>query len=220
MISSVFLENIFTWMGNNLILAVIPLVLSFFIFQYSLWEKHNEANVVSIFFRVIHILAMLVFFVFLPNAPYTITDLIHLIRQIRDYKYFDLTDSQILYGLIPQYFIFIFLGMSCYTIAFRNFVVFMQHINLKKGIIVLLKITIPIFMAFGVFLGRNYRYNSWAIILHFPSMLQILFTEIKKPSFYFYIIYFYVAIIILYECLSIFYRTLLPNLFGVNKKGE
>ena len=66
MISSVFLENIFTWMGNNLILAVIPLVLSFFIFQYSLWEKHNEANVVSIFFRVIHILAMLVFFVFLP----------------------------------------------------------------------------------------------------------------------------------------------------------
>ena len=130
MISSVFLENIFTWMGNNLILAVIPLVLSFFIFQYSLWEKHNEANVVSIFFRVIHILAMLVFFVFLPNAPYTITDLIHLIRQIRDYKYFDLTDSQILYGLIPQYFIFIFLGMSCYTIAFRNFVVFMQF---EKG---------------------------------------------------------------------------------------
>ena len=61
---------------------------------------------------MMHILAMLVFFIFLPNAPYTITDLIHLIRQIRDYKYFNLTDAQILYGLIPQYVVFIFLSIS------------------------------------------------------------------------------------------------------------
>ncbi|MBQ1999995.1 MAG: DUF1361 domain-containing protein [Spirochaetales bacterium] len=87
MISSVFLENIFSWMGINLILAVLPLLMSFFIFQRSLWEKHSATDVASIVFRTIHIFVMAVFFIFLPNAPYTITDLIHLIRQIRDYKY-------------------------------------------------------------------------------------------------------------------------------------
>lgn len=218
MISPVFLENIFTWMGINLILAVIPLVLSFFIFRNSLWEKSAGKNALSVFFRVIHILAILVFFVFLPNAPYTITDLIHLVRQIRDSRYFKLTDSQILYGLIPQYLIFIFLGMSSYTIAFRKFLVFMQKINVKKTIILVLKFVIPIFMAVGVFLGRNYRYNSWDVILHIPSMLRILLSEMGKGSFYFYIIYLYFSIVILYECLSIFYRTLLPNLFQTKIK--
>lgn len=213
MISSVFLENIFTWMGINLILAVIPLVLSFLIFRSSLWKMSSGTNVLPVFFRTTHVFAILVFFVFLPNAPYTMTDLIHLVRQIRDYRYFDLTDSQILYGLIPQYFIFIFLGMSSYTIAFRRFLVFMQNINVKKPIVLTLKFVIPIFMAVGVFLGRKYRYNSWDIILHIPSMLRILLSEMGKASFYFYIVYFYFSIVILYECLSIFYRTLLPNLF-------
>ena len=217
MISSVFLENIFSWMGINLILAVLPLLMSFFIFQRSLWEKHSATDVASIVFRTIHIFAMAVFFIFLPNAPYTITDLIHLIRQIRDYKYFNLTDSQILYGLIPQYFIFIFLGMSCYTIAFRKFLLFIQEGKSKEYVVWILKFVIPLFMSFGVFLGRNYRYNSWDVILHFPAMLKILPVELGKASFYFNIIYFYFVIIILYECLSIFYRTLLPKLFEVNK---
>ena len=217
MISSVFLENIVTWMGINLVLAIFPMVLSLIIFRKSLWEKHVEHNVSAVFFRIMHILGMLVFFVFLPNAPYTITDLIHLIRQIRDYKYFNLTDAQILYGLIPQYVVFIFLGMSCYTIAFRKFLFFLQSINVKRTNILLLKFLIPLFMAFGVFLGRNCRYNSWDIILHFSSMFRSLLEQLGNPGFYFYIMYFYFVIIILYECLSIFYRTLLPNLFGVNK---
>ncbi len=217
MISSVFLENIFTWMGINLILAMIPLVLSFFIFRSSLWRMHSGTNVLSIFLRTVHVFAILVFFAFLPNAPYTMTDLIHLVRQIRDYRYFDLTDSQILYGLIPQYLFFIFLGMSSYTIAFRRFLIFMQNINVKKTIVLTMKFMIPIFMALGVFLGRKYRYNSWDIIVHFSSILRILVSEMGKASFYFYIIYFYFSIVILYECLSIFYRTLLPNLFWASK---
>lgn len=217
MISSVFLENIFTWMGINLILAMIPLVLSFFIFRSLLWEKHSGTQALSIFFRAIHIFAILVFFAFLPNAPYTMTDLIHLVRQIRDYRYFDLTDSQILYGLIPQYLVFIFLGMSCYTIAFRRFLVFMQKINVKKTIILVLKFAVPAFMSLGVFLGRKYRYNSWDILLHIPSMIRIFLLEMGESSFYFHIIYFYFSIIILYECLSTFYRALLPNLFLANK---
>lgn len=220
MISSVFLENIFTWMRINLILAVIPLVLSFFIFRSSLWEKHSGTNALSVFFRTIHIFIILIFFVFLPNAPYTMTDLIHLVRQIKDYKYFDLTDSQILYGLIPQYLIFVFLGMSCYTIAFRRFLVFMHTINVKKAIILSLKFVVPIFMSLGVFLGRMHRYNSWDILLHIPSMMRIFLSEIGKSDFYFYIIYFYFSIIILYEYLSIFYRTLLPILFQINKSKQ
>ena len=59
MISSVFLENIVTWMGINLVLAIFPMVLSLIIFRKSLWVKHIEHNVLAVSFRIMHILAML-----------------------------------------------------------------------------------------------------------------------------------------------------------------
>lgn len=96
----------------------------------------------------------------------------------------------------------------------------MHTINVKKAIILSLKFVVPIFMSLGVFLGRMHRYNSWDILLHIPSMMRIFLSEIGKSDFYFYIIYFYFSIVILYEYLSIFYRTLLPILFQINKSKQ
>ena len=35
---SVFFDNIFDWMGFNLFLAFVPLVISFIVFNKGLWE--------------------------------------------------------------------------------------------------------------------------------------------------------------------------------------
>lgn len=204
--SSIFFDNFFDWMLLNLILALIPLILSLLIFHRGTWEG-------NLYMRPFLILLTLVFFVFLPNAPYTLTDIVHLVRQIKEYRYFGLTDNLIITVLIPQYVIFIFLGFSCYVIAFQNFLVFLSKKEVSFRVLRSVKLLVPLFMAIGVFLGRKHRYSSWDILFHFPSMIKILFYELHNLSFYVYIIYFYSVIVILFELFFLFYRSVWKELF-------
>jgi uncharacterized membrane protein len=59
------------WMTWNLFLAFIPLALSVWLFRI----KRRRSGVWW--------LGFLVFFAFLPNAPYLLTDIIHFIEDIR-----------------------------------------------------------------------------------------------------------------------------------------
>ncbi len=101
------------WMSWNLFLAFIPLGLSLVLFRRNLHR--------SIFWW----LGFLVFFAFLPNAPYVLTDIIHLITYIRK------VDSiwLITLILIPLYLCFMLLGFEAYVISLINMGSYLHQIG-------------------------------------------------------------------------------------------
>jgi uncharacterized membrane protein len=85
----------------NLFLAFIPLLCSWFLFRPSGTPSGSWWAV----FRI--------FLAFLPNAPYILTDTIHLIEL--SHRHYHL--SLIIFILIPQYTLFVLVGFAAYAIA-------------------------------------------------------------------------------------------------------
>ncbi len=204
-------DNLMSWMLINLILAFIPLVMAFIIFNRRFWKKNIFLNVFLIFSSVI-------FFLFLPNAPYTLTDLIHLVRQIKDYKYFRIKDVEIMFFLIPEYLVFIFLGLSFYTIALKKFITFLSgYVNNNKKLLFAIKVAVHFLMSIGVYLGRVYRYSSWDFIFHINRMIGVIGADLSDRYIYLYVIYYTVAFTVIYELLKIFLERFILNKISVEQ---
>ncbi|AFY75638.1 MAG: DUF1361 domain-containing protein [Hydrococcus sp. C42_A2020_068] len=131
----------------NLFLAYIPLVLSVWLFRI--------VGRRSLLWWVV----FAVFIAFLPNAPYILTDIIHLIELIRQgYSVWTIT-----LVLIPQYLIFILAGMEAYVISLINLGYYCYKLGWGKYISWIELITHAL-CSLGIYLGRFQRFNSWDIV--------------------------------------------------------
>lgn len=209
--------NITGFMATNLLLAFIPLLISLIIFRKQLWDSSG-------LMKLFIIIGGVIFYLFLPNAPYVYTDLIHLVRQIMDYRYFKLTQNSIIIFLIPQYMLFIFLGFSFYVLSFQKMLHFLLDCNVKIRTIWLIKIINPIIMGVGVFLGRVRRFNSWDLFFNSDEVIKSTIAEFSNLDFIIYVFYNSFVIFLGFEILSIFYKSLFNNLFDMkikeNSDGE
>ncbi|MEL6437764.1 MAG: DUF1361 domain-containing protein [Cyanobacteria bacterium J06621_8] len=131
----------------NLFLAFIPLVLSLFLFR-------PIAN-----YRVLWWIVLLIFIAFLPNAPYVLTDSIHLIELSQK----DYSIGAIIFILIPQYTLFIFAGFEAYAVSITRLENYLQDFIAAKYL-PLIKITIHSLCVIGIYIGRFERFNSWDFI--------------------------------------------------------
>ncbi|MFB2838690.1 DUF1361 domain-containing protein [Floridanema evergladense] len=168
-----FLEN-FDWMAWNLFLALIPLVLSVILFilpRFSTGQYKLNSLVWGVGF--------LVFMAFLPNAPYVLTDLIHLIENIKE------NDStwMIFLVLFPQYLLFTLIGFTAYVLSVINLAKFLKSQGWQQPQIVTVELVIHALCAIGVYLGRFLRFNSWHIITELPDLINSLIYDLigKKP---------------------------------------
>jgi uncharacterized membrane protein len=209
---NIFLENLF-WMCWNLFLAFIPLILSLLIFRKSFWQRSKVTKIFLIFFGFI-------FYIFLPNSPYVITDIIHLVRQIKYFRFYNLDNNSIILLLMPQYAIFIFLGFSFYVFAFQKFLVFLAEINVNIIFIWILKIINPFLMSVGIFLGRFYRFNTWDIFVDYESIIKSTIDGFSNMDFIIFILLDSIAIFIGFEILSIFYKSIFKNLFNLKSRQK
>lgn len=112
---------------------------------------------------------LMIFVLFLPNAAYVLTDLIHLIFDIRK----DYPISTVLFFLIPQYFLFIATGFEAYVLSICN----LEAALLRQPI------RIPTFWieglfhslsAIGIYLGRFTRFNSWDVLTNFERLIDTI----------------------------------------------
>lgn len=94
------------FMPWNTFLAVIPFVLS-------LWLFRGKGSGVR---RLTWWIGLAVFVAFLPNAPYVLTDIIHLVRLIREGAPLWI----IVFVLVPQYLIFMLVGVEAYVGSLVN----------------------------------------------------------------------------------------------------
>lgn len=137
----------------NLFLAFIPLGLSFWLFRRGRSRS------------IIWWLGILVFLAFLPNAPYILTDIIHLIEDVRA------INSVWVVTLIvfPLHLLFILSGFEAYVLSLINLGYYLQRIGLGK-LIVGTELFIHALCSFGIYLGRFPRFNSWDLVTQ-PDVL-------------------------------------------------
>ena len=155
------------WIAWNLFLAFIPLALSFWLFcrkslsRSALWW-----------------VGFLVFIAFLPNAPYLLTDIIHLIEAIRDYY----SVWIITLVLIPPHLIAILAGFEAYVVSLINFGHYLKRQGVGKYVLWMELITHAL-SAVGIYLGRFPRLNSWDLVTRPDDVVIIAIDNLtsKRP---------------------------------------
>ncbi len=169
------------WIIWNLFLAFMPAIISFLLFRkkpayYFLWG-----------------ILFLTFIVFLPNAPYVLTDIIHLVRDIRS-NYYSL--PLICFILIPIYFIFMLIGFQCYVISLINMGHFLNIQGWGK-FITMTELVLHFLSAIGIYLGRFFRFNTWDLVTQPDIITRSLDDLLGKVPIAFIIVMF-IFIIVLY----------------------
>lgn len=128
----------------NLFLAWIPYYTSSY-----LVEREKELNL----FKTISLFAISI--CFLPNAVYLITDLIHLKPR---------TGIPLWYDAIILFY-FSLLGLIYNTITLINIERFAKFYLPMKRVILFMFLLITA-SGFGIYLGRELRWNSWDLLIH------------------------------------------------------
>lgn len=144
----------------NLFLAYTPLAVSSVLIRYKILRDNWYYSYPALFCWLL----------LLPNAPYLITDFIHLRAATPVPVWFDvlILASFTLTGLL--------FGLASMQNIYR-----LLAIKFGSGYANLTLLIISILSAFGIYLGRFMRYNSWDI-LHKPislitDIIQSLFSE-------------------------------------------
>ncbi len=155
------------WMTWNLFLAFIPLALSVWLFRRN---KRSRSWVWWLGFAV--------FYAFLPNAPYLLTDVIHLIDDIRTIQ----SVWIITLVLIPVYLVVILAGFEAYVISLINMGYYLHRIGKSQWILGMELITHAL-SAVGVYWGRFLRFNSWDFVTQPDAVITQGIEEIlgKQP---------------------------------------
>lgn len=104
-------------------------------------------------------LGFLVFIAFLPNAPYVLTDIIHLIGDIRYYDSIWL----ITLILIPKYLLFMGLGFQAYVSSLMRLGQYLKYRGWERFVIPT-EFMVHALSAIGIYLGRFRRFNSWDLV--------------------------------------------------------
>ena len=146
----------------NLFLAFIPLALSFYLFRVS--------AIRNLFWWAI----LLIFIAFLPNAPYILTDSIHIIELSQDYP-----NWAVILILIPQYILFITTGFEAYVISLNKLDNYLLDLVAKKYSI-LINAIVHGLCVIGIYLGRFERFNSWDLVSEPKKVISTTWTDLSN----------------------------------------
>ena len=132
------------WMGWNLLLAAVPAGLAVVLFARP--QRRSPAWWAGVG----------LFVLFLPNAPYVVTDLIHLRADVAGAAF----DGVVVFGVLPMYAAFIGAGFLAYLISTE---LVLREVRRMRPTLARWKVELPLhaLCAVGVVLGRITRLNSW-----------------------------------------------------------
>ena len=149
------------WMTWNLILAFIPAGLAVVLF----WRPHVRT--------VMWWFGVGCFALFLPNAPYVLTDLIHLRWDAAR----SASDGVLVFGVLPLYGLFVTLGMTSYVFCVALIV---REVRTVRTSVARWQVELPVhaLCSLGIVLGRITRLNSWDTITQPRGTLESIFATL------------------------------------------
>lgn len=144
------------WMGWNLLLAVVPAVLALVVFRHHghrgpLWWIGAATTLA-----------------FLPNAPYVVTDLIHLRGDVVAAP----SDAVVVVGVIPLYTGFVLAGFLAYALVISELSHFLGREGWSGSARFAAEAAIHLLSAVGVLLGRVAGLNSWDPVIEPTGTIQ------------------------------------------------
>lgn len=166
-ISAAFSNRYSGWILWNLFLAFIPMVLSFWLFRR---RKGSRSGKWWLVFAI--------YIAFLPNAPYLLTDIIHLIRAVRS----GFSIVAIALAFIPLHVVAIVVGFETYVVSLLNQGEYLRKQGVRQYILWTELLTHAL-CALGVFMGRFRRYNSWDLVVDPDMILEQTLDDLtsKRP---------------------------------------
>lgn len=149
------------FLGWNLILAFIPWFISITLYITKLKYKLPVAMLI------------ILWLVFFPNATYILTDIIHLKRGAPQYQWFD-------FILITAYY---FAGLL-YAFTSLDLIerVLSSIFVIKYPVI--FSVIVLYLSAYGIYLGRFLRWNSWDVVVNMPQLFHDIFLHLIHPVSY------------------------------------
>ncbi len=162
----------------NLFLAWLPLVCSM---AALLWARLASGSAMAAGVVVCGVAWLLLF----PNAPYLMTDFIHLIFANR-WMHYDADGLWVWYDLV-LYFLFTWCGLLLGYLSMNQMHAIVRHFwNEAGGWLFVL--TSGMLGGFGVYLGRVVRLNSWDV-LHPARILEQIVDAIHRDSIAFTLLF-------------------------------
>jgi uncharacterized membrane protein len=154
---------VYIFLAWNLFLAWIPYLLS----AYAIKQKSSSRFILKEFALCISWL------LFLPNAPYLLTDFVHLHERAHLPFWYDLLVllSFSLTGLL----LFMF---SFYVFSVKIISVF--RIKYQK----MITYSLFVLCGYGLYLGRCLRYNSWDVISNPFGLIASMFRSVTDPHWF------------------------------------
>ncbi len=159
-------------MGWNVFLALIPLIFGWLVFV-----THQ---------KVLKVACALIWFLFLPNTLYLITDLPHIIWQ---WHHMHLA-GQI--ALALQYLTLVLIGMVTFILALYPVEKTLLRSSWlkKKSLIPLFVIVTNFFIGIGIVLGRVMRINSWDVIVDISKVISASFSIFNSQELMLLVVFF------------------------------
>jgi uncharacterized membrane protein len=145
------------WMGWNLVLALVPLGLARFLFGHRprpawlLWAGGAA------------------FVAFLPNAPYVLTDILHLPGDLAQVH-----SPWLAAAVLAQYGCLIGLGFVAYVLALVRLERWLAERGVSPGRVLAIDLSLHALCAVGIVLGRVFRFNSWDLLTDPRGLVGVL----------------------------------------------
>ena len=155
-------QTTYSTLNVNLVLAWIPVVFA--------WIAYNVYRKGSCLGAVIALGCAAVWLLFFPNAPYLITDIVHLRQRPEMPYWFD----QILYMA------FAFTG--CY-LGMVSLILMQALVRRSLGWILswIFALGALVMGGFGIYIGRFLRFNSWDLLVNPKPLAKEIFDWFRHP---------------------------------------
>jgi uncharacterized membrane protein len=96
---------------------------------------------------------------FLPNAPYVLTDVVHMADDLRGAR----SDTRV-YVVLATYALFAAAGLVSYVVSMQLFRRFLHRVVPSRGVAPIL-VAVHGLCVIAMYLGRIVRLNSWDVVL-------------------------------------------------------
>ncbi len=144
------------WMSWNLILAAVPVALALALFRPA--ARRGPGWWVG----------LLVFVAFLPNAPYVLTDAVHMPADLRAAGGSGLATAAVL----TLYASFAITGFVAYAFSLLRLGDYLRGAGVAAGVVLVVEFGLHGLAAVGIVLGRVFRFNSWDLLTRPEDVLD------------------------------------------------